>query len=136
MGDQFLLFYGPIANVDLLRLYGFALRDNPFDRVDLWAPLNPEGAHPRGRGTPRPLVADTFSMGAARWSGHAEPLFPVRRQALAAVGVQHDSPHALTVQAPLPPTVLAAVRAQVLPPEALTVPPLFNRSSCRTQRNR
>jgi len=64
--------------------------------------------------------------------GRAEPLFPVRRQALAAVGIQHDASHALTVQAPLPPSVLGAVRAQVLPPEALTVRRL-NQSGTRTQ---
>ena len=44
-GAQFFLFYGGIANIDLLRLYGFALRDNPHDRVDIWAPLNPNGTH-------------------------------------------------------------------------------------------
>jgi hypothetical protein len=42
-GTPCVLSYGPVGNADLLRLYGFALPDNPHDRVDLWAPLVPSG---------------------------------------------------------------------------------------------
>lgn len=34
--------YGNFPNHKLLRLYGFAIDNNPFDTVEIWAPMSPE----------------------------------------------------------------------------------------------
>lgn len=41
-GDQIFINYGPFPNHKLLRLYGFALQNNPHDHVELWCPMSPE----------------------------------------------------------------------------------------------
>ena len=38
-GEESLFNYGAFPNSKLLRLYGFAVPNNPFDVVDLWAPM-------------------------------------------------------------------------------------------------
>lgn len=40
-GEEACLSYGPHGNLKMLQLYGFALPDNPFDALDIWAMMNP-----------------------------------------------------------------------------------------------
>eukprot|EP01087_Luapelamoeba_hula_P009472 TRINITY_DN2447_c0_g1_i1.p1 TRINITY_DN2447_c0_g1~~TRINITY_DN2447_c0_g1_i1.p1 ORF type:complete len:570 (+),score=164.44 TRINITY_DN2447_c0_g1_i1:189-1898(+) len=40
-GEEIVFNYGAFPNVKLLRLYGFAVDDNPYDIVDIYAPMSP-----------------------------------------------------------------------------------------------
>ena len=53
--------------------------------------------------------------------GAADPLFPLRRQALAKFGIQHDGPFPLTESVPIPAALVAAVRIQMAPRETVLV---------------
>lgn len=44
-GDEIFLNYGPLGNLRLLQLYGFALPDNPYDSLDVWVTMEPEAPH-------------------------------------------------------------------------------------------
>jgi protein-histidine N-methyltransferase len=38
-GEQVYINYGRYSNCHLLRLYGFAMQDNPYDSIDIWATM-------------------------------------------------------------------------------------------------
>jgi hypothetical protein len=39
-GNQIFINYGPFSNAKLLKVYGFALENNPFDEVEIWAAMD------------------------------------------------------------------------------------------------
>lgn len=41
-GEQILVNYGPLANITLLHLKGFAIDPNPHDFVELMMPMDPQ----------------------------------------------------------------------------------------------
>ena len=41
-GEQVMINYGPVGNSKFLTFYGFALADNPYDSVDVWATMSPQ----------------------------------------------------------------------------------------------
>lgn len=80
--DQIYINYGPFPNHKLLRLYGFALENNPHDSVDLWAPMGPDA-----------------------------PEYAIKIAALANHGIQNDQSFQLRKGRP-PMALLGALRIQ------------------------
>ncbi|KAL6907343.1 SET domain-containing protein [Trichoderma evansii] len=91
VGDQVYIYYGPIPNNRLLRLYGFVIPDNPNDSYD--------------------LVLSTHPMA---------PFYELKQKLWASAGLDSTSTISLTLTDPLPKNVLQYLRIQRLDESDLT----------------
>ncbi|KXX78241.1 Histone-lysine N-methyltransferase setd3 [Madurella mycetomatis] len=82
-GDQVFIYYGPIPNSRLLRLYGFVVPDNPNDSYDLVLATHPNA-----------------------------PLFEQKHKLWVSAGLDSTSTISLTLTDPLPKNVLRYLRIQ------------------------
>ncbi|KAI9333723.1 hypothetical protein BDR26DRAFT_912274 [Obelidium mucronatum] len=84
-GDEIFINYGPVGNTKLLRLYGFIIPNNPYNAFD--------------------LVLSTSPLA---------PFFKEKSEIFANANIQVDSSFPLTLETPLPATVLQYLRIQRL----------------------
>lgn len=84
-GQEVMINYGPEPNSRLLMIYGFAIENNPYDCVDLWATLTPQA-----------------------------PDYDLKHACLKKHDVNHDTEaFKLTVESPVPAKLISALRVQV-----------------------
>mmetsp|Transcript_112977 Transcript_112977/g.319557 ORF Transcript_112977/g.319557 Transcript_112977/m.319557 type:complete len:420 (-) Transcript_112977:77-1336(-) len=112
VGEELSISYGPLPNASLLISHGFVLEDNPFDCVEavLSFPLPVER---------RPVLRSLADAGARLCNAQgSQAISPF--ELLVDAGASPDAGgifvtrHNLTTSAPLPPTLLATVRLQIL----------------------
>lgn len=90
-GQELFINYGPLSNTHLSMFYGFAVPNNQYDHVDLWATMSPE-----------------------------TPSYELKQAVLLANGVMHDQ-QPFKLYADRPPTdIIQALRVQASDPRHVT----------------
>ena len=94
-GEQLVIGYGPVTNARCLWLYGFAIDNNPNDKVDLYAVMSPET------------------------SAYSKRLQLLTKLSIEALSV--STPHELSLAQPLPESLRQSLRVQRAPKKLLKV---------------